>query len=143
MKFMKGCKLSYAMLKAPTIYCEVVKEIWTSAIYNSGNNSFFFTLKRYSYACDTAMLANCLHLPTNNCEKCHEPKDIFETLNMIDYNGDMSNLSKIVRKCLRREWSYFYDIVIKIFSGKLATLMLLQNPCIIYFICYYMIDTSI
>ena len=45
MDFIKNCKLSYAMLEAPTIYCEVVEEIWTTAEFNSIDMTISFTLK--------------------------------------------------------------------------------------------------
>ncbi|KAK1388363.1 hypothetical protein POM88_016541 [Heracleum sosnowskyi] len=34
MKFIKGCKLSHAMLAAPTIFCEVVEEVFSCKISN-------------------------------------------------------------------------------------------------------------
>ena len=45
MDFVKNCKLNYAMLESPTIYCEVVEEIWTTAVYNSTDKTITFTLK--------------------------------------------------------------------------------------------------
>ena len=45
MDFIKECKLSYAMLETPIIYCEVVEEIWTSAEFNSTDLTLLFSLK--------------------------------------------------------------------------------------------------
>lgn len=96
------------MLEASTIYCEVVEKIWTSTIYNSGNNSFTF------------MLAMRLHLPANHCEKGLEASNIISTLYFKSYNGKISNFDKIVRKYLRKEWSYFCDNILKVFSDKIS-----------------------
>ena len=45
MDFVKNCKLNYVMLESPTIYREVVEEIWTTAIYKSTDKTTTFTLK--------------------------------------------------------------------------------------------------
>ncbi|KAL8098661.1 hypothetical protein AgCh_031431 [Apium graveolens] len=45
MDFVKNCKLNYAILESPTIYCEVVEEMWTTAVYNSTDKTISFTLK--------------------------------------------------------------------------------------------------
>ncbi|KAL8119924.1 hypothetical protein AgCh_017156 [Apium graveolens] len=45
MDFIRSCKLKYAMLESPVIYCEVVEEIWTTVLYNSSDKSITFTLK--------------------------------------------------------------------------------------------------
>ncbi|KAL8147280.1 hypothetical protein AgCh_004848 [Apium graveolens] len=47
MDFMKNCKLSYAMLESPTVYCEVVEETWTTAIYNSTDKTITLTIKGF------------------------------------------------------------------------------------------------
>ena len=49
MDFIKNCKLSYAMLEAPTIFCEVVEEVWTTAVYNPNDVTITFNLKGNSY----------------------------------------------------------------------------------------------
>ena len=34
MRFLGQCNLSYAMIEAPILFCEVIKEVWTTAAYN-------------------------------------------------------------------------------------------------------------
>lgn len=63
MDFIKGCKLSHGMLEALTIYCEVVEETWTSAIYDSGNKVLTFTLKGEVYCVKNDVMNACLQLP--------------------------------------------------------------------------------
>ena len=41
-------------------------------------------------------------------------------LNKINYDVPDANLGKIVRKNLRKEWSYLFDSLIKVFSGKIS-----------------------
>ena len=41
-------------------------------------------------------------------------------LNEINYVAPDVNLGKIVRKNLGKEWSYFFDSLIKVFSGKIS-----------------------
>ncbi|KAL8124486.1 hypothetical protein AgCh_012218 [Apium graveolens] len=58
-----SCKLSYAVLVSPVIYCEVVEEIWTTAVFNSKDKTIAFTLKgevrrkglrkEWSFLCDS------------------------------------------------------------------------------------------
>ena len=38
----------------------------------------------------------------------------------INYAIPDANLGKIFRKNLRKEWSYFFDSAIKVFSGKIS-----------------------
>ena len=45
MDFVKGCKLSYAMLESPTIYYEVVEEMWTTAVYQSNDKTITLSIK--------------------------------------------------------------------------------------------------
>ena len=44
MDFIKNCKLSYAMLEAPMIYCEAVEEMWTTAEFNPTDMTVSFSL---------------------------------------------------------------------------------------------------
>ncbi|KAL8148832.1 hypothetical protein AgCh_005997 [Apium graveolens] len=89
MDLVKGCKLNYAMLESPTIYCEVVEEIWTTTVYNSTDKTITFTLK------DT---------------------DIVNMLNYMGYALTASKLSEIRRLGLRKEWIYLCDVLTKVFS---------------------------
>lgn len=70
-------------------------------------NSFSFIVKGNSYVCDATMLATCLHLPANNCDHGSEPKDTVETLELIGYNGEMSNLRKNYSQMLKKIMEFF------------------------------------
>ena len=67
MNFIKSCKLSYAMLEAPTIYCEVVEEMWTSAQFDRTNGTLSFTIKGKEYVVNSDVVTACFRLPENNC----------------------------------------------------------------------------
>ncbi|KAL8126096.1 hypothetical protein AgCh_013398 [Apium graveolens] len=45
--FIRSCKLSYAMLESPVIYCEIMEEIWITTVYNSKDKTIAFSLKGY------------------------------------------------------------------------------------------------
>ena len=49
MDFIKECKFSYAMLHAPTIYCEIVEQMWTSARYDSASKTLSIVINDVSY----------------------------------------------------------------------------------------------
>ena len=44
MDFISECKYLYSMLHAPTIYCEIVEQMWTSARYNSNTKTLTVTI---------------------------------------------------------------------------------------------------
>ena len=44
MEFIKASQLSHAMLSTPTVYHEVVEEIWTTAEFNSEDDTISFSL---------------------------------------------------------------------------------------------------
>ena len=45
MDFVKGCKLNNAMLESPTIYCEVMEEMWTTDVYQATDKIITLTIK--------------------------------------------------------------------------------------------------
>ena len=65
MDFIKGCKLSYAMLEAPTIYSEVVEEVWTTAVFNTTDLTLTFSLKGNTYCINADIVRSCFKLHEN------------------------------------------------------------------------------
>ena len=120
MEFIKSCKLSYAMLEAPIIYCEVVEELWTTAIYDGKDETITFSLKGNEYVVNSDVLDACFKIPENNCDRSPEYAEIVSMLNSINYSKETDNLGKIVRKGMRKEWSFLSDAFIKVFSGKIS-----------------------
>lgn len=102
MDFINGCKLSYAMLEAPIIYCEVVEKIWTSATYDSGNKVLNFILKIENYFVNSGAISACLHLPKNNCLNGPSDASIVTMLQAICYSPESNNLDRIRRKGLKK-----------------------------------------
>ena len=49
MDFIKECKCSNAMLHAPTIFCEIVEQMWASARYDSGTKTLSVMINNVSY----------------------------------------------------------------------------------------------
>ena len=120
MDFIKNCKLSYAMLEAPTIFCEVVEEIWTTAEFNSMDMTISFTLKGKTHCINCDDLQACFKLPENNAMTPHTDSDVSSMLDSIGYSFDSASLGSIRRKGLRKEWSFLGDAFIKVFSGKIS-----------------------
>ena len=120
MDFVQGCKLKYAMLESPTIYCEVVEEIWTTAVYNSTDKTITFTLKGKQFCINSDIIKACFRIPDNNITAPHIDTDIVNMLNSMGYALTTSKLSEIRRLGLRKEWSYLCDVVTKVFSSKIS-----------------------
>ena len=104
----------------PILFCEVVEEVWSTAVYNATNKVITFNLKGNSYSINGDVLNTSLNLPANTHAKSPSEVDIRKMLNEINYSTPNANLGKIVRKNLRKEWSYFFDSLIKVFSGKIS-----------------------
>ena len=83
MDFVKNCKLNYAMLESPTIYCEVVKEIWTTATYNSTDKTITFTIKGKEFYVNSNIVKACFKFPDNTVTTPHTDTDI---VNMLKWN---------------------------------------------------------
>ena len=105
--------------EAPILLCEVIEEVWSTVVYNSTHKVITFNLKGNSYSINSDILSTCIHLPQNTHAKPPTDNEIRQMLNEINYAAPDVNLRKIVRKNLRKEWSYFIDSLIKVFSGKI------------------------
>ena len=119
MQFLSQCSLSYATIATPIMFCEVVEEVWSTAVYNASDKVITFNLKGNSYSINGDVLNASLNLPANTHVISPSEVDIRKMLNKINYVAPDANLGKIVRKNLRKEWSYFFDSLIKVFSGKI------------------------
>ena len=120
MRFLGQCSLSYAITEAPILFCEVVEEVWSTAVYNSTDKVISFNLKGSLYSINGDILNTCLNFPPNTHAKSPTETNIRTMLNEINYDVPDANLGKIVRKNLRKEWSYFFDSLIKVFSEKIS-----------------------
>ena len=118
MRFLSQCNMSYAMTATPILFCEVVEEVWNTAIYNASDKVITFNLKSKSYSINGDVLNASLNLPDNTHAISFSEVDIRKMLNEVNYAAPDANLGTIVRKNLRKEWIYFFDSLIKVFSGK-------------------------
>ncbi|KAL1808707.1 hypothetical protein ACET3Z_025697 [Daucus carota] len=118
--FIKECKFSYAMLHAPTIYCEIVEQMWTSATYDSGTKTLSVMINNISYNINGETVRAALRLPRNSTVRVPTENEIVSMLRDMHYNGDLSNLGQILRRHMRKEWSFLCDTFIKVFSGKVS-----------------------
>ncbi|KAL8094885.1 hypothetical protein AgCh_036413 [Apium graveolens] len=120
MDFVKNCKLSYAMLESPTIFCEVVEEMWTTATYNSTDKTITLTIKGKEFCINSDVIKACFKIPDNTVTSPHTDNDIINMLNSMNYALSTSKLSDIRRMGLRNEWSFMCDVVTKVFLGKIS-----------------------
>ena len=122
MKFLGESKLGYCLHEAPTIQCELLEEFWTTTEFKEDANEISFICKGKSYNLSTSVLGNALRLPENNCSSLASDEEVRQMLNDINYAMTPSsvNLGEVARRHLRREWSYFFDSIIKVFSGKVS-----------------------
>ncbi|KAL8099609.1 hypothetical protein AgCh_032029 [Apium graveolens] len=118
--FILNCKLSYAMLESPTIYCEVIKEIWTTAVFNSKDKTITFTLRGNEQCINCDTIEKCFKLPENNTLAPHIDTDVSNMLISMDYALNATKLGDVRRMDLRKEWSFLCDSFIKMFSGKVG-----------------------
>ena len=122
MKFLGESKLGYCLHEAPTIQCELLEEFWTTAGYKEGANKISFICKGKPYTLSTAVLSDALRLPENNCSSLASDEEIRQMLSDINYDVTPSsvNLGEVAKRHLRIEWRYFFNSIIKVFSGKVS-----------------------
>ena len=65
MNFLGQCKLVYAMTEAPVLICEVVEEVWTTAIFNSIDKVLTLNLKGNFYSINGDVLSTFFKMPAN------------------------------------------------------------------------------
>ena len=114
--------MSYCLHEAPTIQRELVEEFWRTAEFAEGTNEISFICKGKSYTITSALLGKALRLSENSCSALVSDENIRMMLDETNYALTPStvNLGEIVKKKYRREWSYFFDSIIKVFSGKIS-----------------------
>ena len=122
MNFQASSKLGYCLHEAPTIQCELVEEFWTSAEYEESASEISFTCKGKSFPISSSSMREALRLSENNCSANASDEEVRQMLRDLNYVVTPSSvlLGEVARRYLRREWSYFFDSIIKVFSGKVS-----------------------
>ena len=120
MEFIKAGQLSHAMCSTPTIYHEVVEEIWTTAEFNSEDDTISFTLKNNVHVINCDAMNACFRIPDNTVSTMPSDVQLVNLLYAMNYVLPTDALGKIERRGLRREWSYLCDAFVKSFSGKIS-----------------------
>ena len=90
---------------------EVIEDVWTTTVYNNTDKVLNFDLKGNSYSVNADILSTCLNLPADTHTTSPTENEIRTMLREINYDEPEANLGKIVRKNLRKEWSYFFDCI--------------------------------
>ncbi|KAK1389762.1 hypothetical protein POM88_017940 [Heracleum sosnowskyi] len=120
MRLLQNCKLSKAMFEAPKLYFEVIEAIWESTVFYYVNATITFVLQGKEYVINSDVITAYLNLPENNRLEKHSDTDIVDMLNSINYALPTGNLSKIQRRGMVKEWSFFFDVILKVFSCKIS-----------------------
>lgn len=117
MDFFNNSPVSYALTANPTIYAEIVEEMWSTACSSEGGIKLNIKGKSYTIT-PSAVINEALHLPLSNFENLPTDEELISMLKYIKYASTISQSSQITRKCLRKEWSYFFDTLTRVFTGK-------------------------
>ena len=88
------------MLSTPTIYHEVVEEIWTTAEFNSEDETISFSLKSKIHTINSDVMNACFKIPENTVKVFPSDNQLVNLLNAMNYALPTSALGKIVRKGL-------------------------------------------
>ena len=81
---------------------------------------FSVSINNDTYTIIGEIVRNALNLLLNSIDREANQNEVVRLLNDISYDGDNSNLGKFYRKCMRTEWSFFCNSIIKVFSGKVS-----------------------
>ena len=60
MDFISECKCCFAMLHAPTIYCEIVEQMWTFVRYNTETKTLTVVINGNEFAVTGEVVRNAL-----------------------------------------------------------------------------------
>ncbi|KAK1368387.1 hypothetical protein POM88_034479 [Heracleum sosnowskyi] len=82
--FLKNSPVSYALTATPTIYAEIVQEMWSKADCTT-NGEIKFTIKGNSYIATPSVINEALHLPVSNFENLPTDDEIISMLKFIKY----------------------------------------------------------
>ena len=108
------------MLEEPTLYCEIIEQMWTSSRYDSSIKILSVVVKDNTYAITGETVPKALKLLENSTDRVPDDLEIVRMLVDMNYNGDMYNFGQIYRRCIRNKWTFLCDSIIKAFSGKVS-----------------------
>lgn len=89
MDFITECKCSFAILHAPTIFCEIVEQMWTSARCNTYSKTLTVVINGNEYAVTGEVVRDALKLPVNSTDRLPNYSEIVRMLRDMHYNGDV------------------------------------------------------
>ncbi|KAK1368613.1 hypothetical protein POM88_034705 [Heracleum sosnowskyi] len=118
MDFLKNSPISYALTASPTIYAEIVQEMWSTADCSNTRGEIKFTIKGNSYIITPSVINEALHFPESNFENVPAHGEITSMLEAINFAGCPS---QILKKNFRKEWSHFFDTLNKCFAAKCSS----------------------
>ena len=109
MDFLKYSPVSYALTASPTIYAEIVQEMWSTTDCRSKKCGINITIKGKSYILTPCVINEALHFHNSNFESTSTNGEIISMLKANNYRGNPLCLSQVRKKDLGKELSYFFD----------------------------------
>ena len=122
--FLTTSYLHGALFKSPTLYKDILETFWRTAICETMALEDKTTKimvscqigdKHLSFDANNINIA--LDLPTDKFDEDPTDQEISDFLDFINYN-DTINLGTLNRKHVRREWSFLFDALQKVFSCR-------------------------
>ncbi|KAK1368634.1 hypothetical protein POM88_034726 [Heracleum sosnowskyi] len=116
MDFLKNSPISYALTASPTIYAEIVQEMWSTADCSNTRGEIKFTIKGNSYIITPSVINEALHFPESNFENTPTQSELISLLKVINYfdtlnksfAGKCSSYDTINTFVLKIGYSLFY-----------------------------------
>jgi len=103
MDFMKNSSIGYALSEATAINTKAVSQAWASAKVES-NGDISCTVGEVQVIINTEVVRSALHLEESDVFNAPATDDkVKDMLKTLGYAGSVENLSKLVRKHLRKE----------------------------------------
>jgi len=131
MWFLISSELAYAMTETTSINIEALETCWDNAVVDLDAQTISFDLQQSRFVITPALLETVLRLPANNTNEPPSDVQIREMLVETGYvcsDPNTINLNTIEKKGYRKEWSYFFDTIIKVFSGKVSNFNSITRP---------------
>ena len=117
MDFLAQSPLDNALVHEPILLPAVVSEGWTSVQVEECKITV--CLGSHSYDTTSKVLNVVLHFPSKKPYDAQaSDEEIKEMLRSLNYTSSVADLGKLERRFLQKEWSLYFDQIVKAFTVK-------------------------
>ena len=124
LNLMGNSYLKTALFKKPIMYIDVLEAFWNTAIIEdmvaedgTTNQVVSCTIKTVSIRFNAADVNSALDLPNEGLVDPPTDDEIRSFLTFIKYD-DKVDLARLNKKHLRKEWGFFFDTIIRVFTCR-------------------------